>query len=136
MSKTRAIIGFLILCLILGTVTFVMRVVSAASDSSSKSLNISDLRLGAPGEKPNQEYVNITNEGTTPVNLEGWQIKDEHLYHIYTFPSYTLNAKDTVTLRSGDGINSANTLYWNKWRFIWNNIDPEHGEHGDIAYFL
>jgi hypothetical protein len=59
--------------------------------------------------------------------MKGWKIRDSHNYHTYYFPSYTLKPKYTVTLRSGKGTNTASTLYWNKYSFIWNN-------KGDTAY--
>ena len=86
-----------------------------------------NLYIGAPYETANQEYVKITNEGTTPVNLNGWEIRDQDAKHTYTFSSYTLNSKSTVTLVSGHGQDSGSTLYWNKYSFIWNN-------DGDTAY--
>jgi hypothetical protein len=57
----------------------------------------------------------------TSVNLKGWKIKDEGAKHTYTFSSNTLKPKSSVTLISGYGENSGNTLYWNKNIFIWNN---------------
>lgn len=60
--------------------------------------------------------------------MRGWKITDQYKKHTYYFPSsYTLKAKSTVTLRSGSGGNTATTLYWNKYSFIWNNT-------GDKAY--
>jgi hypothetical protein len=77
-------------------------------------MNISTLYIGAPHQTANQEYVKIVNKGTTSVNMKGWIIQDDDAKHTYVFPSYTLRAKSTVTLRSGRGRNTANTLYWNK----------------------
>ncbi len=114
------------MCLILSTIPFAM--------GSTNSVYISALYVGSSGEKPNQEYVQITDGGREPVNLNGWKIKDEGEKHIYTFSSYTLNSKSTVTLRSGRGKNSGNTLYWNKYSFIWNNHDERFNEDGDTAY--
>lgn len=114
------------MCLILGTVPFAL----GANDKISGSTNlvyISALDVGAPNEKPYQEYVKITNKGAASVNLKGWKIKDKGAKHTYTFSSYTLKSKASVTLKSGSGKNSGSTLYWNKYSFIWNN-------EGDTAY--
>ena len=102
---------------------------SDTTDTSSapNSVYISALYVGAPYQTENQEYVKITNKGTTSVNLKDWKITDEGVKHTYVFPSYTLNSNSIVTLCSGSGTNTANTLYWNKWSFIWNN-------DGDKAY--
>jgi len=87
----------------------------------SNSVYISALYVGAPHETKDQEYVQITNTGTNAVNLNSWKITDEGAKHTYTFPSYALSAGSTVTLISGLGTNSADSLYWNKDIFIWNN---------------
>jgi len=110
----------------LGTVPFALGATEKVSGSTT-SVYISALYVGARGEQPNQEYVKITNKGTTSVNLKGWKIKDKGAKHTYTFSSYTLKSKASVTLRSGKGRNSGSTLYWNKYSFIWNNT-------GDTAY--
>jgi hypothetical protein len=127
MLKNKTIIIFLTMCLVLGTIPFALGATTTTS-SSTNSVYISALYLGAPGEKPNQEYVKITNKGTTAINLKGWKITDAYKKHTYVFPSYNLKAKSTVTLKSGKGKNTATTLYWNKYSFIWNN------DKGDTAY--
>lgn len=110
----------------MGTVPFALGAAEKVSGSSS-SVYISALYVGASGEKPNQEYVKITNSGKTAVSLKGWKITDKGTKHTYKFGSYTLNGKSTVTLRSGTGKNTKTTLYWGKNIFIWNN-------EGDTAY--
>ncbi|HEY3361813.1 MAG TPA: lamin tail domain-containing protein [Methanosarcina sp.] len=125
MIKNRIVVIFLAMCLILGTVPFALG--SSSQTSSSSTVYISAFYAGAPHENANQEYVKITNKGTASVNLKGWKIKDQGAKHTYTFSSYTLKAKSTITLRSGSGKNTASTLYWNKYSFIWNNT-------GDTAY--
>jgi hypothetical protein len=114
MSKNRLLIIVLITCLVLGTIPFAM-------GAPASPVSISKLYVGAAHQIPNQEYVQITNAGTTAVNLKGWKIIDKDRLHTYTFPSYSLKAKSTVTLKSGSGSNTATTLYWNKYSFIWNN---------------
>jgi hypothetical protein len=122
MSKTRLSILILIICLVLGTIPFAM-----GATATTNTVTINKLYVGAPKELPNQEYVQVTNTGTAAVNMNGWKITDKGALHVYTFSGYTLKAKSTVTLRSGSGKNTATTLYWNKYSFIWNNT-------GDKAY--
>ncbi len=131
--KNRLAVAIVVMCLLLGTVPFAFGATEKISGSSS-SAYVSALYVGATGEKPNQEYVKLTNGGKTSVNLKGWKIKDEGAKHTYIFSSYTLKSKATVTLRSGIGKNSGSTLYWGKNIFIWNNHDPKHKEYGDTAY--
>jgi len=133
MLKNRIVVLFLAMCLVLGTVPFALGA-TASTASSTNTVYISALYVGASGEKPYQEYVKITNKGTAPINIKGWKIKDLGSIHTYTFSSYTLKSKASVTLRSGSGKNSGSTLYWNKYSFIWNNHDPAHKEYGDTAY--
>ena len=121
--KNRLVIVILAICLVLGTVPFAL----GATTTATNNVYISALYVGAPHQTPNQEYVQITNSGKNAVNLNGWKITDKGVKHAYIFSSYTLKAKSTVTLRSGLGKNTANTLYWNKNIFIWNN-------EGDTAY--
>lgn len=59
--------------------------------------------------------------------MKVWKIKDKSEKHTYIFSNYILKPKSTVNLRSGNGTNTADTLYWNKHSFIWNNS-------GDTAY--
>ena len=117
----------------MGTIPFALG--ATAKTSSTNNVYVSALDIGAPGEKPYQEFVKVTNKGKTDISMKGWKVKDEGAKHTYSFSSsYKLKAKATVTLRSGKGTNSASTLYWNKYTFIWNNIDPRFKEKGDIAY--
>ena len=130
MYKNRILVIFLATCLVLGTVPFAL-----GATTPTTKVSISALYVGASGQKPNQEYVKVTNSGTTAVSMKGWKITDSGKKHTYTFPSsFTLKAKSTVTLKSGKGINTASTLYWQKNIFIWNNHDPKNKEYGDTAY--
>jgi len=83
--------------------------VTAASGVYVSGLSLSD------------EWVKITNRGSSSVSLTGWKIQDEEAKHTYTFPSFSLAAGATVTLHTGDGTNTATELYWGSGRPIWNN---------------
>lgn len=71
MSKNRVLIILLAICLVLGTVPFAL----GATPTTNK-VYISSLYIGAPGEKPYQEYVKVSNSGTTAVSMRGWKILD------------------------------------------------------------
>ncbi len=102
--------------------------ITVKAGSTPTNVIISGLRVGAPKETPNQEYVQITNKGTTAVSMKGWKITDKGAIHTYPFlSSYTLKAKTTVTLYSGKGTNSATKLFWGRSSHVWNN-------EGDTAY--
>jgi micrococcal nuclease len=87
-------------------------------------VKIAHIQADAPGndsENPNGEWVEIVNEGSAAVNLEGYSIKDEAT-HIYTFPAFTLQPGATVRLYSGRGQDDSSSLYWGlAGEAVWNN---------------
>ncbi|WP_292388043.1 MBL fold metallo-hydrolase [Methanosarcina sp. UBA5] len=87
---------------------------SETPSSAKSTVYVSDLNL-------QDEWVQISNTGSSPVSLNGWKIEDEGNKHAYTFQSYTLNAGTTVTVFIGKGTNSATELYWQLDDPIWNN---------------
>jgi Predicted hydrolase (metallo-beta-lactamase superfamily) len=87
---------------------------------AKSTVYVSDLNL-------QNEWVQISNTGSSPVSLNGWKIEDEGNKHTYAFQFYTLNAGTTVTVHTGKGTNSATELYWQLDDPIWNN-------NGDTAY--
>jgi micrococcal nuclease len=87
-------------------------------------VKIAHIQANAPGndaENPNGEWVEIVNEGSEAVNLEGYSLKDAAT-HIYTFPAFTLQPGATVQLYSGQGQDDASSLYWGlAGEAVWNN---------------
>lgn len=75
------------------------------TSSTESSVYVTDLNL-------QEEWIQISNIGSSPVSLAGWKIEDEGNKHTYTFPSYTLNAGSTVTVYTGKGTDSEVELYW------------------------
>ncbi|KKG83662.1 beta-lactamase [Methanosarcina mazei] len=90
------------------------------SSSVESTVYVSDLSL-------RDEWIEITNRGSSPVSLKGWKIEDESSKHTYTFPSYTLDSQATVTLYTGKGTDTATEIFWGSGNPIWNN-------DGDTAY--
>jgi endonuclease YncB( thermonuclease family) len=73
------------------------------------------------------EYVDVTNEGSSLLDVSGWTLEDEAGY-TYTFPdSFTLGAGDTVRVHTGDGTDTQTDLYWGRGSSVWN-------DDGDTAY--
>jgi len=87
-------------------------------------VKIAHIQADAPGndsENPNGEWVEIVNQGSAPVNLEGYSLKDA-ANHIYTFPAFTLQPGAMVRLHTGRGQNDASSLYWGLvGEAVWNN---------------
>lgn len=79
----------------------------------------------------NDEYVVIKNEGNESVDMTGWTLSDE-ANHVFTFPSFVLNAGATVTVYTGSGNNTQDKLYWGSSSPIWNNDhDTAYLKDGD-----
>ncbi|MDR7665504.1 lamin tail domain-containing protein [Methanosarcina sp. Z-7115] len=87
---------------------------SITPSSAKSTVYVSDLNL-------KDEWVKISNKGSSPVSLNGWKIEDEGSKHAYTFPSYILNSGSTVTVYTEKGTDSATELYWQLEDPIWNN---------------
>lgn len=91
---------------------------------SSVPLKITNLHADAPGsdrDNPNGEWVEITNQGSAPVDLAGYTLKDE-ANHIYTFGNFSVNGGAAFRLYSGQGQNTATDLYWGYvGESVWNN---------------
>lgn len=98
--------------------------------SSNVALKIIQIQADAPGsdnDNPNGEWIEIANQGNTPVPMQGFTLKDE-ANHIYTFEDFTVDPGAAFRLYSGQGENSLNALYWGlSGESVWNN-------NGDAAY--
>lgn len=93
----------------------------ATQETGVKITHIQADAPGPDGENPNGEWVEIVNEGSAAVNLEGYSLKDA-ANHIYTFPAFTLQPGATVRLYSGQGQDDASSLYWGReGEAVWNN---------------
>ena len=68
----------------------------------------------------NDEYVIISNNGNTSVNLAGYTLSDE-ANHTFVFPDFVLEGRGLVTIRTGSGNNTDDELYWGSDYPIWNN---------------
>ena len=75
---------------------------------------------GKDRENPCDEYIVIENRRDASVDLTGWTIYDE-AHHRYLFPSFVLEGKAAVTLRTCLGKNTESELFWGSRSPIWNN---------------
>ena len=71
-------------------------------------------------ENLDDEWVEVTNKGTSDMNMAGWTLTDAQ-NHTYTFPDFVLAAGGKVVVRTGEGDDSAENLFWNRSTSIWNN---------------
>lgn len=97
---------------------------------SDAPVRITALHYDAPGRDdlaPNGEWVELTNAGDAPVDLNGYTLKDEGP-HLYTFGAVVLPPGGTMRLHSGRGTDTSAELYWGlSGDAVWNN-------DGDTAY--
>lgn len=119
----------------------------ACGTSSGAGLSIAVVEYDAPGDDSqnlNQEWVEIRNDGAGPVDLTGWEIKDESAGNRYRFPTgFTLAPDETVTVRSGCGDDFGTELFWcSIGAAIWNNdgdtvflADPNGNIHTVESYW-
>ncbi len=68
----------------------------------------------------NDEYVIISNNGNTSVNLTGYTLSDE-ANHTFVFPDFVLESRGLVTIHTGSGNNTDDELYWGSEYPVWNN---------------
>lgn len=69
-----------------------------------------------------EEFVTIVNEGYGRVAISNWVLRDESSSNRLTFPSGTVLAVgDSVTVVTGCGENTANTIFWCRDIPVWSN---------------
>ena len=86
---------------------------TAIAAKTPSTVYLSDLSLA-------DEWVKITNSGSSPVTMTGWKVTDDDAKHTYLFPSFVLSSSATVTLYTGKGTDTATELYWGG-KYVWNN---------------
>jgi hypothetical protein len=84
---------------------------------ASGSLNASILNANGAGVLAS-ESVSIQNNGSDPIQLSGWMLKDGK-GNIYIFPKLTLYPGGTVQVHSGTGSDTAADLYWQLSAPVW-----------------
>ncbi|AJZ83773.2 lamin tail domain-containing protein [Streptomyces antimycoticus] len=98
----------------------------ATPAGAAGSVHLSKIYYDSPGtdnrstSSLNGEYVQIKNSTSRGVSLKGWVLVDAS-NHKYTFPSYTLGAGKTVTVRTGIGSDTSATKYQDRRAYVWNN---------------
>jgi hypothetical protein len=66
---------------------------------------------------PNREYVVLRNSCNHSVELGGWKMQGQS--GNFTFPKFSLGAKDKVWIRSGSGKDNATDLFWGSASHLW-----------------
>jgi hypothetical protein len=88
-------------------------------------ISIIEIVLREPGQEldPQAEFVTLSNDGDTTVNLAGWRLTNTSRTDqlTFTFPAYTFEAGLTVVIYSGAGTNDPDEgeFYWGQTGNIW-----------------
>ncbi|SFR41690.1 lamin tail domain-containing protein [Halogeometricum limi] len=94
---------------------------TSADDASIDVVRIHPDAAGDDNENLDDEYVVFRNEGEESVNLTGWSVVDA-AGNEYDFPpGTTLEPGAELTLVTGRGTDSRETLYWGRESAVWNN---------------
>ena len=91
---------------------------------------------GPDDERLNDEYVEISNVGTRPLNLAGWTLRDESSRNRYLFRGLNLKPGMSLTVRTGCGEDRPGTVFWCSERSIWSNGGDTvilQDRHGNVA---
>ena len=87
-------------------------------------LVIADVEPDPPGpddEVLEDEWVEIENTGTEPVDLAGWTLRDESTSNRFTFESGRLDPGQRLRLRTGCGTDSETDIHWCSSAGVWSN---------------
>ncbi len=76
---------------------------------------------GRDDENLDQEFVVIANAGTEPLELGGWQVRDESTGNRFVFADGRLGPGEELTLVTGCGQDSDRTVFWCSELPVWSN---------------
>lgn len=97
----------------------------ACGPPTGVKMEITEIRWNPPGpdeEDLNGEYIVLRNLSDQPARLDGFTLRDSSSSNRYRFPDgWTLPGGAEATVRTGDGPDGPNTLYWGSELPVWNN---------------
>jgi micrococcal nuclease len=104
-------------------------------------ININWDAAGDDEKNVNGEWIDIFNDGQSPVSLNGWWIRDAayrgHKAHGYEFPaSAVVQPGSKVRLKIGHGDNDSNTFFWGLNESIFANVTSNAKMMGDGAWMF
>ena len=104
-------------------------------------ININYDAQGNDARNVNGEWVDIHNDGASPVSLNGWWIRDAAYRgtkaHGYEFPSSAVvQPGSKIRLHVGHGNNDADTFYWGLNVPIFANVTNNAKMMGDGAWMF
>ena len=96
---------------------------------SAQTTNVQITKIfydGKVARTESDEYVEIKNLGTQPVDLAGWVLKDiSEGYPSFTFPSYILQSGKSVRVYTNEIHPEYGGFSFRSGKAVWNNSDPD-----------
>jgi hypothetical protein len=71
----------------------------------------------------NTQFVLLSNHGTQSVNLAGWTLSSASTGAVYTFPSITIAPNAEISLHTGTGTDTSDTLHWGRSSSAWSGVE-------------
>lgn len=107
----------------------------ACGEPVSADVAITEVQADAPGddrENLTEEWVTVTNDGASPVDLDGWIVRDETTSNRFTITDLVLDAGTSVRFRSGQGSSGGGDYFLGETFPVWSNrgetvllVDPD-----------
>lgn len=107
----------------------------ASCGQPAAMVEISDHQVdpaGRDNENLDQEWVEIRNPSDSPIDLEGWTVRDETTSNRFGLPAHTLAVGASLRVHTGSGSNGPTDLYLDERFPVWSNrgetvlvLDPE-----------
>jgi hypothetical protein len=119
------LIAFLVVAAIAG-----IEATPASAATSIAKLSISKVQFDSPGTDSgsdaslNAEYVRITNDGKTSVDMYGYTLSDNAKHRYNFLKHYVLKPGARVYVHTGRGFYQkpdAQHVYWDHDGYVWNN---------------
>jgi hypothetical protein len=101
---------------------------------AADGLAVGDVEPNPPGpdeDDLNGEWVELVNRGSTPIDLTGWDIRDDSSSHRFDLGG-TIGPGDTLMVRTGAGTSGQGQWFLDSPSPVWSNrtdtvlvIDPD-----------
>jgi len=127
----KYLILFIVLALLLAILAY--RLTSTptptCTPTPSTATNVKITKIFYDGLEPrteSDEYVEIKNLGSEPVDLEGWVIKDiSEGYPSLTFPAYILQPGESIRVYTNEIHPEYGGFSFGSGKAVWNNSSPD-----------
>jgi hypothetical protein len=90
------------------------------------NVEIRDILYNGSGSSEPDEYVEIENDDSFPIQLQNWTLRDE-ANHMFTFPSFVIQPNQTCRVYTNENHPEWCGFNYGSGSAIWNNT-------GDTAY--